>query len=65
MVWPRNFSDHYQLALRIADVGVSAFVCEYDVYKIIVLCVFFFSRQQHGILPNSVRVNVLTGLRRR
>ena len=38
MAWHRNSSNYYQLAVRTADVGVSAFVCECDVFKPIFLC---------------------------
>jgi hypothetical protein len=37
LAWFRNSSDHVQLAIRIADVGVSAFVCKGDVIITIVL----------------------------
>ena len=33
LAWSRNSSDHVQLAVCIANVGVSAFVCQCDVFK--------------------------------
>ena len=41
MAWPRKFSDPVQLAVRITDVEVSAFICGCNVFKTIVLCGYF------------------------
>ena len=72
MARPRSSSDHCQLAVRIADVGVSAFTCECNIFKTIVLCgcfrdnsvVFFLIAfgfmclQNSGVAARSVIVTV-------